>query len=110
MIEHKQGTTYNGRTFNFLLNSNPLDLTDTDITITFSYNCSRPENKSKTGTKSHILTIGDGITDVVALNGEFCMLKNTLIDWAIGIWDYEVKFTFPDSSIKIWYNDTLWIQ
>jgi len=110
MIEHKQGTTYNGRTFNFLVNSVPLDLTDTDIIITFSYDCSRNENKAKTGTKTHILTIGDGVSDVNALNGEFVMLKDTLIDWAIGIWDYEVKFVFPDNAVKIWYTDTLWIQ
>lgn len=110
MIQHKQGTTYNGREFTFEKNSLPLDLTDTDIIITFSYNCSKAENKAKTGTKNHILTIGDGISDVDALNGKFCMLKDTVIDWALGIWDYEVKFVFPDNSIKIWYTDTLWIQ
>jgi hypothetical protein len=108
-IEIKKGTTYNGRTFFFSLNNAPLDLTMTDIIITFAYDIYYKENTARTGIDTVVLTIGDGVNNVVPLNGEFTMLSDTIINWAKGKWNYEVKFIFPDNSVKIWYENTLWI-
>jgi len=76
----------------------PIDLTDCII------NCYFYSDKYETLFKT--LTINDGVEVLEPTAGKFILLKDTLIDWDIKTYYFEIKIIFPDNSIKTFVNGT----
>ncbi len=98
-----QGTTYRGMAIELLLNSAAMDLTGATITAKFESCC---------GKYTKLFSIGNGITDIDALNGKFNLLKNTVLIWSIGKWLLTITVHLQNGDIKkpINKNYQIWIQ
>lgn len=105
-----KGDTIDGILVELLVNGAPQSLAYTEITATFSY---EPQISVSTFKESipedKIFTIGDGIDDIQESLGKYILLKDKLIDWEKGKWNFKVKYEFPDDRIKTWTFGELWI-
>mgnify|MGYP007071585948 CR=1 FL=1 len=100
LLPHIKGDTFNGLFITINLNGVPIDLTDVNIRSHFRLG-------SKSGCKVKKFDLDNGIVVTDAVNGQFEMLVDTLIDWDAGSWVFDVEIEFPDGTIKTYYEDTL---
>lgn len=96
---HKKDTTFRGLFIDVKENGLAVDLTGVTIVAYFKHD-------SCNGLATQY-TIGNGIEVTDAVNGEFAMFENMLIDWKVGTWTFEVVFTFPDGRKEVYYEDTI---
>ena len=99
---HIKGDTLNGLFITVTINDVPLDLTDVELSAHFRLG-------SKTGCKAHKFSIGNGIIVTDATAGKFRLLADTILNWEVGRWYFDVEFEFSDGSIKTYYSDVLTI-
>jgi hypothetical protein len=97
---HIKGDTYNGLCFTVTINGVALDLTDVEINAHFRLG-------SKTGCKVHKFSVGNGIEITDAVNGQFSLLENEIIDWEVGSWYFDIEFTYLSGKVKTYYSDIL---
>lgn len=97
---HTKGDTLNGLFITVTLNGAPLDLTDVDLRAHFRLD-------SKTACDVHKFSIGNGIVVTDAVAGEFSLLADTILDWKVGKWYFDVEFEFSDGRVKTYYSDIL---
>lgn len=97
--KHIKGDTFQG--IDITLDTvTPVDLTDAEISVIFSFG-------SIKGKEEETLTIGSGIEVVDLLNGKIKILGDRIINWNVGTYYFTVKVTFPDNTIKTYLQDTL---
>ena len=96
---HKKDTTFRGLFIDVKENGVPVDLTGVNIIAYF-------KNDTCNGYATQY-TIGTGIEVTNAVNGEFVMFENKLIDWKVGLWRFEVVFYFPDGRTEVYYEDSI---
>lgn len=109
-IECVKGNSIDGIDVELLVNDVPKNLAYTDIKVVFTYDPQLEiDTYKKTVPGSKEFTIGAGISDVVEAAGTFIILKNTVLDWEKGKWNFAVTYNFPDGSIKTWTFGILWI-
>jgi len=99
---HIKGDTFNGLFITVNINGVPLDLTDVEISVHFRFN-------SKTSCDVHKYSVGSGIIITDATAGKFSLLADTVLNWKVGKWYFDVQFTLEDGSIKTYYSDILTI-
>ena len=97
---HIKGDTFNGLCFTVTVNGTALDLTDVEINADFRFG-------SKTGCKVHRYFVDNGIEITDAVAGQFSLLEDTIIDWEVGNWYFDIEFVFIDGRIKTYYSDIL---
>jgi hypothetical protein len=97
---HIKGDTFNGLCFTVTVNGTALDLTNIDINADFRLG-------SKTGCKVHKYSVGSGIVKTSAINGQFSLLKDYILNWDVGKWYFDVEFTYLDGKVKTYYSDIL---
>lgn len=97
---HIKGDSYNGLCFTVTINGVALDLTDVDINAYFRFG-------SKTGCKVHKFGVGNGIVKTDAVNGEFSLLEDVILNWDAGNWYFDVEFTYLDGRVKTYFSDIL---
>lgn len=90
--EHKRGDTWDGISFRIIVGGVPLNLSGAKIDLEFR---KRPHNNPSylySTTNSKIV-----ITD--AVNGRISVVGG-IIDFEVGIYDYDVQITLSDGSVK----------
>ena len=87
----ESGDTFSGVQFTLTVGGSAKDLTDATIEMTVK----------GAGT----LSIGSGITVITALSGIF-NIDAQVISYAANTYDYEIKFTFSDGTIKTYIEGT----
>lgn len=97
---HTRGDTFNGLFITVTLNGSPIDLNDVSIRAHFRLG-------SKTGCDVYKFEEGNGIEKVDAINGKFNLLENTILNWKVGNWYFDVEFTYQDGTVKTYYSDIL---
>lgn len=101
LTSHIKGDTFLGLPCTLLDNNNvAVDLTGVAIRCYFRYG-------NPTGERVFKFSIGNGITITNAALGEFYLLKDFLIDWKVGIWYFDIEFTFTDGKVKSSNIETL---
>lgn len=80
----------------------PINLTDVTITATFRYG-------SETGLVTNVYTIGDGINVINAEAGEFDLLKDAIVDWAVGYYYLDILFLFPNEQERSYITGVIQI-
>lgn len=89
---HIKGNTYNGMQINLVISERDgqlldpveyVDLTGATITATFRFG-------SQQGPVTNTYTIGDGITIIDLVQGQFTLLENTIIDWPVGFYYFDI--------------------
>jgi len=109
-IECVKGNSIDGIDVELLVNDQPKSLAYTDIEAIFTYEPQLTISTYKeTLPASKTFTIDDGISDVIEAQGKYTILKNTVLDWEKGKWNFAVTYTFPNETIKTWTFGTLWI-
>ena len=108
---HIKGNTYNGMQINLAISERdgqildpvePIDITNAEIIATFRYG-------SQQGPVTNTYTIGDGIIVNDAENGKFTLLENTIIDWPIGFYYFDVVVNFENGDVKTYVQGVLQI-
>ena len=97
---HIKGDTFNGLFITVTVNDAPLDLTDVEISAHFRLG-------NKTGCKVKKFDLDNGIIVTDEVNGEFNLLQDTVLNWDVGNWYFDVEFTFSDGRVKTYYSDIL---
>lgn len=101
--EVDKGDTANKRSFKMELNINgtltPIDLTNVLISSSF-------RRDTKTGRLAKSISVGSGITVTNAVNGQFD-LNEFLVTFDVGLYYYDVTFTFTDGRVKTYFGGTL---
>lgn len=109
-IECIKGNSIDGIDVELLVNDVPKNLAYTDIKAVFTYETQLEiDTYKKAIPAAKEFTIGAGITDVNEAAGKYTILKNTVLNWEKGKWNFAVTYEFSDGSIKTWTFGTLWI-
>lgn len=98
----KRGDTFSGSIFEMVVNSVPLDLTDTVIKAEFV----APNSNVASLLMS---TENNKITIIDAQSGEF-QFSEQIISLAPGIYNYDVQFTFPDGKVKTYITGVMTVE
>jgi hypothetical protein len=98
--KHKKTTTFDGLCFTVTINGVALDLTNIEINAHFRLG-------SKTGCKVHKFSVGNGIEKTDSVNGQFSLLEGEIINWEVGDWYFDIKFTWLSGRVEIYYENIL---
>lgn len=108
---HIKGNTYNGMQINLIISERDgvildpvevIDITGAIITATFRFG-------SQQGVIKNTYTIGHGITVIDAAQGQFTILEDTIIDWPVGFYYFDVLIEFPNGDKKTYVQGVLQI-
>ena len=96
-----KGSTFDG--YQFVLKNadkSPIDLTGTTIKCDF-------KAKSKLGTLMLSVSDGNGITIDDAENGVFSLDEIEVVDWAVGVYYWDIKMTWVTPRTKTYIGGTI---